>query len=90
MQIAKMLHRFQAFLFFHDEFYELTIKSATVILLCYIALIDLRTFKIENKSVVLLFVFYILYALGRPYRPRDHIRRICWRVGIRFLAMVLH
>ncbi|MGA9896303.1 MAG: prepilin peptidase [Xanthobacteraceae bacterium] len=64
MQIAEMLHRFQAFLFFHDEFYELTIKSATVILLCYIALIDLRTFKIENKSVVLLFVFYILYALA--------------------------
>ena len=64
MQITELLHRFQAFLLFHDELYELAIKSATVILLCYIAVMDLRTFKIENKSVVLLFVFYILYALA--------------------------
>jgi prepilin peptidase CpaA len=63
MQVAELLHRFQAFLLFHAEVYELAIKSATVILLCYIALIDLRTFRIENKSVLLLLVFYILYAL---------------------------
>jgi Flp pilus assembly protein protease CpaA len=62
MQIAELLHRFQAFLLFHDEFYELAIKSATVILLCYITLIDLRTFKIENRSIILLFVLYVLYA----------------------------
>lgn len=63
MQIAELLHRFQGVLFFHDELYALAIKAATVVLLCYIALIDLRTFRIENKSVVLLLVFYIMYAL---------------------------
>jgi Flp pilus assembly protein protease CpaA len=62
MQAADLLHRFQAFPIFHKESYELAIKAATIVLLCYVALMDLRTFKIENKSVVLLFVLYILYA----------------------------
>jgi prepilin peptidase CpaA len=62
MQAADLLHRFQAFPIFYKESYELAIKAATIVLLCYIALIDIRTFKIENKSVVLLFVLYILYA----------------------------
>jgi Flp pilus assembly protein protease CpaA len=62
MQAADLLHRFQAFPIFHKESYELAIKAATIVLLCYVALMDLRTFKIENKSVVLLFVLYILYV----------------------------
>lgn len=64
MQIAELLHRFQALPLFHDEIYELAIKSATVILLFYIALIDLRTFKIENRSVIFLLVLYVLYAFA--------------------------
>jgi Flp pilus assembly protein protease CpaA len=62
MQAADLSHRIQTVLIFHNELYELAIKTATVVLLCYIALTDLRTFKIENTSVVLLFVLYILYV----------------------------
>jgi Flp pilus assembly protein protease CpaA len=44
--------------------YQLTVKVATVALLCAIALTDLRTFKIQNASTVLLFALYVLYAIG--------------------------
>jgi prepilin peptidase CpaA len=62
MQAADLLHRFQSVLIPHNELYVLLIKAATAVLLCYIALTDLRTFKIQNKSVLLLLALYILYA----------------------------
>jgi|ERR1700733_14746866 len=60
MHALDSLHRM---LISHTELYLLAIKSATVVLLCYVAFTDLRTFKIENKSVFVLFVLYVLYVV---------------------------
>jgi prepilin peptidase CpaA len=38
------------------------VEAAAVVLLCYIAVIDFRTFKIQNSSVLLLLLFYGIYA----------------------------
>ena len=42
---------------------KLFIEAATVAVLCYIAYIDFRTFKIRNESLILLLVLYVVYAL---------------------------
>jgi Flp pilus assembly protein protease CpaA len=81
MQAADFLHRFHVISVFHSEFYELAIKTATAILLCYVALVDLRTFKIENKSVILLFVLYILYALATR-TGREVITDVCVALSV--------
>jgi len=44
------------------EEYEFAIKAATLAVLFYIGLTDLRTFKISNLSVGLLLLLYALYA----------------------------
>jgi Flp pilus assembly protein protease CpaA len=39
------------------------VEAATITVLCYIGYTDLRTFKIRNQSLLLLLVFFILYAI---------------------------
>ena len=48
--------------FFPDEWYRVGVETAVVAVLSYIAVIDFRSFKIQNWSVLLLLALYVLYA----------------------------
>jgi prepilin peptidase CpaA len=63
MEVTDLFHRIQIDLLLHGEQYGLVIKAVTVAVLCYVAFTDLRTFKIQNESVLLLVALYLLYAL---------------------------
>jgi prepilin peptidase CpaA len=64
MGAADLFHRLWHDLAPAAGWYQPTIKALTIALLCYIALIDLRRFKIANGSVLLLLALYILYAVA--------------------------
>jgi prepilin peptidase CpaA len=60
---ADLTHHIQTEILLHGEQLKLLIKAATVAVLLYIGVADLRTFKIHNGSVLLLATLYLLYAL---------------------------
>lgn len=57
-----MLHTLAAELRLHSALYRLCIEGAAIALLCYIGFTDFRSFKIPNKSVLLLLLLYVPYA----------------------------
>jgi prepilin peptidase CpaA len=63
MEVTDLFHRIQVDLLLHGEQYGFVIKAVTVAVLCYVGVTDLRTFKIQNESVLLLAALYLLYAL---------------------------
>jgi prepilin peptidase CpaA len=63
MEAAKLLNQIQLDLLVHREQYRLCIEAATIAVLFYIGFTDFRTFRIQNSSVVLLLVLYILDAV---------------------------
>jgi prepilin peptidase CpaA len=42
--------------------YRIYVEIAALAVLCYIGVYDLRTFKIRNDAVVILFALYVLFA----------------------------
>jgi prepilin peptidase CpaA len=46
----------------HNEAYKTCIEAAAIAVLLYIAVKDLRTFRIPNASVILLALLYVPYA----------------------------
>lgn len=60
--VEHLFHAAQSEVRSHADWYELAIKAATLPLLFYIGLTDLRTFKIHNLSLGLLLLLYALYA----------------------------
>ncbi len=69
MGATDLLHRLWHDLSVPGGPYLLTIKAAAIALLCFIALTDLRSFKIHNGSVVSLLVLYVLYAAAARSWP---------------------
>jgi Flp pilus assembly protein protease CpaA len=63
MEAAKLLHQIQLDLLIHSKQYILFVEAATIALLCYIGIMDFRTFRIQNLSLMLLLVLYVLYAI---------------------------
>lgn len=61
-QASQVLQVVHSELRLHVGWYEFAVKAATVAVLFYIGLTDLRTFKIHNLSLGSLLLLYILYA----------------------------
>jgi prepilin peptidase CpaA len=63
MAAATLFQQVRTDLILHSEQYRVCIEAAAVVVLCYIGITDLRTFKIRNSGILLLLALYILYAL---------------------------
>lgn len=65
----------QADLLLHGALYKWFVEAAAIVLLAYIAVTDFRTFKISNKSIVLLLLLYGMYAFvfRSPYQILSNI-----------------
>jgi len=63
MQVTKLLNQITISPLLHTEYYKFGVEALTVLALCYIGFTDFRTFKIRNKSILLLLVLYVMYAV---------------------------
>ena len=63
MDLTTIIDRIQNARMLHGELYEFYVEIATLAVLLYVGYTDLRTFKIRNDAVLLLFVLYVFLAL---------------------------
>jgi Flp pilus assembly protein protease CpaA len=63
IKLAARAGRIEAALVSHAAQYKFCVEAATVVVLCYVGFVDLRSFKIRNDSILLLLVLYIAFAI---------------------------